>query len=97
MYRLPLVWADGEIQRLQDGDILSPSSLFQYIRYYTPTKYWEIPHSYGRKVLNIPYWCYGDEGPFFCGVSERNSDSNKMRLELEEPMSGVLVYLNLSL
>ena len=50
-----------------------------------------------KKSLNIPYWCYGDDGPFFVGVSEKNSDSNKMRLELEEPMSGVLVYLNLSL
>ena len=97
MYRLPLVWADGEIQRLQDGDVLAPSSIFQYTRYYTPTRTWEIPHAYGRKVLNIPYWCFGEKGPFFVGVSEDDSDLNTMRLEMTEPMSGVLIYLNLSL
>lgn len=97
MYRLPLVWANGEIQRLQDGDTLSPSSIFQYTRYYTATKNWEIPHSYGRKVLNIPYWCFGDSGPFYVGVSKEDSDLNTMRLELTEPMSGVLLYLNFSL
>lgn len=97
MYRLPLVWSDGEIQRLQDGDVISPSAVFQYIRFYTPTKDWMIPHSYGRKVLNIPFWAYSDEGPIVVGVSEAKSDVNQMSLELTEPMAGVLIYLNLSL
>ena len=97
MYRLPLVWADGDVQRLQDQDILSPSSVFQYIRYYTPTKSWEIAHSYGRKVLTIPYWCFSDNGPIYVGVSEEDSDLNYMRLNLTEPTSGVLLYLNLAL
>ena len=97
MYRLPIVWADGELQRLQDGDILAPSAVFQYIRYYTPTKNWSIPHAYGRKILNFPYWCFGEKGPFFVGVDEDGSDLNNMRLDLGEPESGVLVYLNLAL
>ena len=97
MYRLPLVWADGEIQRLQEGETLAPSSLFQYTRYYVATKNWEISHRYGRKILNIPYWCFSDEGPFYVGVSEEDSDLNTIRLDLTEPTSGILIYLNLSL
>ncbi len=97
MYRLPLVWVNGEIQRLQDEDVLSPSSMFQYTRYYTPTKNWEISHGLGRKIMNIPFWAYGDEGPFYVGVSKDDSDINTMRLEITEPMSGTLIYLNLIL
>jgi len=92
MFRLPLVYADGGIQRLQDGDFLAPSSVFRYVRYTTPTKNWEIPHSSGIKRMDIPFFCFGTEGPFYCGVSKQKSDVNTMRLELEEPMSGFLVY-----
>jgi len=95
MYRLPLVWADGGIQRLQDGDVLAPSAVFQYIRYYTPTTDWKIQHNLGRKVLNIPYWCFSDKGPIYVGVSEEDSDLNYMRLDLQQPESGTLVYLKL--
>lgn len=56
-----------------------------------------IPHSYGRKVLNIPFWAYSDEGPIVVGVSNEKSDVNQMSLEMTEPMAGVLIYLNLSL
>ena len=97
MYRLPLVWADGDVQRLQDQDILSPSSVFQYTRYYIATKNWEIKHGYGRKITTMPYWCFGDDGPFYAGVSEEDCDLNYMRLDIAEPTSGILLYLNLAL
>ena len=50
-----------------------------------------------EKILNIPYWCFSDEGPFYVGVSEEDSDLNTIRLDLTEPTSGILIYLNLSL
>ena len=96
MFRMPLVYADGGLQRLQDGDFLSPSSMFHYVRYVTPTKNWEIKHNFGHKRLDIPFFCFGDEGPFYVGVSSYKSDVNTTRLELTEPMSGTLVYFFIS-
>jgi hypothetical protein len=92
MFRLPLVYADGGMQRLQDGDKISPSAFFQHTRYITPTTNWEIPHSFGYKRIDIPFMCFSDNGPFYCGVSKSKSDVNTMRLDLKEPMSGILVY-----
>ena len=94
MYRLPLVYENGQISRLQDGDLLSPSSFFQYERYLTPTVNWQIEHGLGRLAFDIPFFCFSDTGQFYVGIDSANSDINTTRLALTEPTSGILIYLN---
>ena len=94
MYRLPLVFENGQISRLQDGDLISPSAFFQYVRYLTPTVNWQIEHGLGRLAYDIPYFCYGSNGQFFVGIDEDNSTTNITRLNLTEPTTGILIYLN---